>query len=142
MALLPLKGETLGYAFVMLPSQSDDYSVYRAQRTEFLKRYCMLLCLERPEVHSVLGIATDAPGSNGSSEDLILYQHEGFTPETAAVLRRIQETTGLLANVEARQQFLHEDEYPTPAAASSSRRSRETISKRKAKRRRRKRKRA
>lgn len=100
------------YVFMLFPVFVDDYVVYRAARVEMLKRYCMLLCLEKPTLKRVVGIATDSPPDRGASEDLILYEHEGLSPEVVAELRRMQKETGLLERSLEQVSYFNEKEYP------------------------------
>jgi preprotein translocase subunit SecA len=91
-------------------------SEYREFRLELLKRYCFVSKLICPEAEDIVGVATE-PGVDTElrSEDAIAFDARDWTHDHEAEARRIQQETGILANVKKTEDRVFEFPLPPPA---------------------------
>ena len=87
-----------GIAFVFSVGSSDD----RDSRSKGLEMRCYVVRGRLPKTHTVVGIATDRPGtsSSGYSSDIVYLHMPEWTAEDERGVRRIQGDLGYFNNVD------------------------------------------
>lgn len=110
------------YVFLVLPLPPFEatYEQYREARRNLLAAYCEVAKLILPHVRTVIGIASEPAGTNGSSEDLLAVDvgENSWSDEREQEAREAQEELGLF--LESRRVMYKSSavEFPdVPAAA-------------------------
>lgn len=106
------------YVFVCIPRQwSPNEKEYRERRVAFLTSYCKVVKLERPEIATIIGIATESETGQGRSHDLVLLDGRLWTKEDYEEARLIKRETGFMNHM--RQVASTEKEYPVGVQSQS-----------------------
>jgi hypothetical protein len=86
-----------GYAYVFTIGKSAD----REFRVQELSLRCLVVRGRLPNIHTVVGIATDRPGTStiGYSSDIVYLHMPEWTAEDEQNVRGIQEELGYFKNV-------------------------------------------
>jgi hypothetical protein len=82
----------------------------RETRRQELHQRCLVVRGKHPEQHTVLGLATEKPGSGGHSWDLVHVHIPEWTEEAAACAKKIQDGLGYFVSPQVQKSG--EDEYP------------------------------
>jgi hypothetical protein len=101
---------------------SGGYEQYRTTRMNMLQAYAIALAHKFRHLERVIGIATEPPseatGTPGSSEDLILFEPLEWTQELEAEMERLRLLFDIFADGRPKLLLHHEEEYP-PITTSS-----------------------
>lgn len=114
------------YVFVVssLPREvqpsSPEAAVFRMQRVEILKSYCMVAMHHFDQAERVIGIATENGTEKGRSHDLIQIERTKWDSVLDAEAVAIQKRTGWLRRVRVTRGV--EDEYPRSVQQTSQNR--------------------
>lgn len=112
-SLLPSDQPDVVYALLIgRGAPREKYAEYREDRSRELQLRCVAAKAARPECHYVVGIALDARGVGGGSEDFVLLDTAGWTDEIMAGAARVREELGYYLPGKAIESRLDEDEYP------------------------------
>lgn len=127
----------VGYVFIFDgKAAEEEYGAYRARRVKKLEAYCRVAKHIQPQLLHVLGIATEPPGTGGSSEDLLYLDaalwNEADAEQAAALYER-----GLMKHSQRMEMAVRE----FPELQQVERTDRRARNKRKAERRKRRRQR-
>ncbi|WP_316179577.1 MULTISPECIES: hypothetical protein [unclassified Bradyrhizobium] len=104
-----------GVVYVLLAGPGDggnDHQTYREERKRELVARCFAARAARPERETILGIALDARGVKGSSEDFILMDTSEWTAMDLAQAEKIRQEGQYFVGQHAR---FDEKEYPDAA---------------------------
>lgn len=102
-------------AYVLLIGQGaprEAYAEYRADRSRELQLRCIAAKAAKPECRFIVGIALDARGVKGSSEDFVLIDTEDWTNEILTNATKIRQDLGYFLPGKATMTRIQEDEYP------------------------------
>jgi hypothetical protein len=92
--------------------QGKDHAAYRADRARELQMRCHAAKAVTPERRFIVGIAMDAHGVKGSSEDFIYLDTGEWTAEDIERAQKMRDDLGLFQGGNAVLPRLSEDEYP------------------------------
>lgn len=92
--------------------QGGDHAKYRADRSQELQLRCLAAKAARPNCRYIVGIALDARGVNGSSEDFVYFDTNGWTNEITARAAQIRHELQYFLPGKAIETRINEDEYP------------------------------
>jgi hypothetical protein len=92
--------------------QGKDHEAYRADRFRELQMRCHAAKAVTPEKRFIVGMALDARGVKGSSEDFICLDTAEWTAEDVQRAQKMRTDLGLFMGHNAVLQPLSEDEYP------------------------------
>lgn len=90
----------------------DSYAEYRVDRGRELQLRCWAAKAARPECRYILGIALDARGVSGSSEDFVYIDTSDWTDEGLAGAIRVREELQYFIPGKMIESRVNEDEYP------------------------------
>lgn len=111
--LLPSNQLDVNYViFIGRGDQGGDHEAYRADRAVQLKARCTAAKAVKPEKRYVVGIALDARGVRGSSEDFMLLDTVNWTKEDVDKAQRLREDLGYFMPGKVVETRIIEDEYP------------------------------
>jgi hypothetical protein len=92
--------------------QGDDHSAYRADRASQLQARCLAAKAVKPECRYIIGIAMDARGVRGSSEDFVFMDTKDWTAADIVEAGRVRQELGFFLPGRAIETRVVEDEYP------------------------------
>lgn len=104
-----------GVLYVLVAGPGDggkDHQAYREERKKELVARCFAAKAARPDRKTILGIALDARGVKGSSEDFILMDTSEWTAADLAKVEAVRQEGQYFVGQHAR---LDEKEYPDTA---------------------------
>ncbi|WP_157785588.1 hypothetical protein [Sinorhizobium fredii] len=112
--LLPSgQSDVIYVLFIGRGDQGGDHASYRAARAAELKSRCIAAKAVRPDVRYVIGIALDALGVKGRSEDFILIDTQDWTLEQIEKAEELRQLAGHFIDGRTILNRVHEQEYPT-----------------------------
>lgn len=112
--LLPSDQADVNYVlFIGRGDQGKDHAAYRADRMLHLRSRCIAAKAVRPERRFVIGIALDARGVRGSSEDFIFWDTADWTEESILRAQKLREELGYFQPGQVIESQMIEDEYPS-----------------------------
>lgn len=92
--------------------QGGDHGPYRQARAEQLQARCIAAKAVRPDRRFIVGIAMDARGVCGSSEDFVFIDTESWDAVAIAAAERLRQEFGFFIPGRAIEAHIVEDEYP------------------------------
>jgi len=101
--------------YVLLIGPGDgggDHARYRKARAEQLHARCLAAKVTQPDRNTIVGLALDARGVKGRSEDFIYMNTAAWTLEQFAIAQEVRETLGYFVDGKAKQTKIDEYEYP------------------------------
>lgn len=101
--------------YVLLVGRGDqgrDHTTYRADRASQLRARCIAAKAVKPERRYIVGIALDARGVRGSSEDFLFMDTQGWSADVVAEAERVRQELGYYLPGTTIETRLIEDEYP------------------------------
>lgn len=111
--ILPSTNPEIAYVLLIAPrAPTDNYSEYRADRSQELKLRCAAAKTARPSVTHFVGIGLDARGVEGSSEDFILLDTSGWTADQIDESAELSERMGYFIQGTMQENSVQVDEYP------------------------------
>ncbi|UWU66097.1 hypothetical protein [Bradyrhizobium sp. NC92] len=111
--LLPSEQNDVSYVlYVGQGDQGGDHAAYRTERAEDLQLRCVAAKAANPEKRFVIGIAMDAAGVKGSSEDFVFMDTAAWTAEEIQNAQKMRAELGYFKEGTAVMSRLSEDEYP------------------------------
>lgn len=111
--LLPLSQPEVNYVlFIGKGDQGGDHKKYRVKRMEELERRCHTAKAVHPDRRWILGMALDARGVKGSSEDFLLIDTEEWTAEDIQAAEKLRQELGYFDPRKAVKSHIDEYEYP------------------------------
>ncbi|WP_426256919.1 hypothetical protein [Sphingomonas sp. DC2300-3] len=112
-SILPSQDLNVLYVLLMGPgARRDQYEEYRTQRSQELVLRCYAAKAARPQARFIVGIGLDAPGGEGSSEDLVYLDTLDWTAEEAQKAEDIRRDLGYFVEGKMQEQLLDVEEYP------------------------------
>ena len=112
-SLLPSENPHVLYVLLVGPGASrDQYEDYRVGRSRDLMLRCYAAKAARPGARFFVGIGLDAPGSEGSSEDLVYLDTDDWSTEDAQQAENIQRELGYFVEGRMQEQLMDVEEYP------------------------------
>jgi hypothetical protein len=94
-----------------------EYAAYREARGLSLRSRCIAAKAARPEKRYIMGIALDARGVQGSSEDFLLLDTADWPPEAVAKADQLRQELGYFVPGRTIETPVHVEEYPAAATA-------------------------
>lgn len=118
--LSPTNPETM-YIWLVVPvfDHFESYQVYREYRAGLLLAYCQSAKILRPERRIIVGVATDPPGSNGGSEDMIYIDTAIWSEDDYAEALDIRERFGLFQDENITEKRRTHYQYPIDRASTN-----------------------
>jgi hypothetical protein len=92
--------------------QGEDHATYRANRTRELQMRCHAAKAVTPERRFIVGIALDAVGVSGSSEDFIYLDTGEWTADDIEKAQKLRMELGIFMGGNSILPRIAEDEYP------------------------------
>ncbi|MBI5314237.1 MAG: hypothetical protein HZB28_14210 [Methylocystis sp.] len=92
--------------------QGGDHDAYRVDRASQLQARCIAAKAVKPDRRYVIGLAMDAPGVRGSSEDFLFIDTKDWTAEDIAQAEKMRQQLGYFLPAHAIETRVVEDEYP------------------------------
>jgi hypothetical protein len=112
-ALLPSDQPDVSYVlYVGKGDEGADHATYRADRAKELQMRCHAAKGVDPDKRFIVGIALDALGVKGSSEDFICLDTGEWTVEDIQKAQKMRTELGYFKSGNAILSRLSEDEYP------------------------------
>jgi hypothetical protein len=93
-------------------AQGGDYVKYRSDRSKELQLRCLAAKATRPNCRYIIGIALDARGVGGGSEDFVYFDTNGWTNEIVEQAAQIRHELNYFLPGKAIESRIDEDEYP------------------------------
>lgn len=116
--LLPSDQADVNYVlFIGRGDQGRDDAAYRADRMLHLRSRCIAAKAVIPEKRFIIGIALDARGVRGSSEDFIFWDTADWTEEAILSAQKLREELGYFQPGQVIESQMIEDEYPAVRTA-------------------------
>ena len=101
-----------GYCLLIYPCPTgSDYDKHRQSRAALLVAYCKVMKFRFPNLHHIVGYATEPLDGERRSEDLMCLDATNWTDDDAQQACKIQREGGILASPTTTH--VHESEYPT-----------------------------
>jgi hypothetical protein len=111
--LLPSEQSDVSYVlYIGRGDQGKDHVAYRTERAKDLQLRCIAAKAVNPERRFIVGIAMDARGVEGSSEDFVCMDTANWTSEEIENAGKLQTELGYFKQGSAILSRLSEDEYP------------------------------
>lgn len=111
--LLPSDQSDVSYVlYVGRGDQGKDHLAYRTERAKDLQLRCVAAKAVNPERRFIVGIALDARGVKGSSEDFVCLDTAAWTAEEIQQAQQMRTELGYFKGGNAVLPPLSEDEYP------------------------------
>ncbi|UWU75991.1 hypothetical protein N2603_39720 [Bradyrhizobium huanghuaihaiense] len=121
--LLPSDQSDVSYVlYIGRGDQGKDHAAYRAERAKDLQLRCVAAKAVNPEKRFIVGIAMDARGVKGSSEDFFFMDTVDWTAEDIEKAQKMRTELGYFKAGSAIMSRLSEDEYPGSQKAVDVRR--------------------
>jgi hypothetical protein len=112
-SLLPSGQADVSYVlFVGRGDQGKDHEAYRKDRAQELHLRCVAAKDVDPQKRFIVGVAMDASGIKGSSEDFIFFDTAEWTAEQLEKAQQVRADLGYFKEGSAVMTRLSEDEYP------------------------------
>lgn len=112
-SILPSEDPNVLYVLLMGPgAPRNEYDEYRSRRSQELGLRCYAAKAARPNAKIIVGIGLDAPGQQGSSEDLIYLDASNWTDEEAQRAESIRKDLGYFVEGVMQEQLVDAEEYP------------------------------
>src|SRR5690606_15638432 len=112
-SILPSEDPNVLYVLLMGPgAPRDEYGDYRSRRSQELVLRCYAAKAARPNANIIVGIGLDAPGQQGSSEDLVYLDASNWTDEEAQKAEAIRKGLGYFVEGVMQEQLVDAEEYP------------------------------
>lgn len=92
--------------------QGGDHNAYRTARAEELRRRCHAAKAVHPDRRWIVGMALDARGVEGSSEDFMLLDTQDWTAEAIQAAGVLRQELGYFLPERAQLNRINEVEYP------------------------------
>lgn len=114
-SILPSLQPETHYVLLIGPGDGgQDHSTYRKARAEQLYARCVASKAAQPASRFILGLALDARGVKGSSEDFIFLDTGGWSKEKLAGAEKLRKELGYFVDGKMKKSAVEEDEYPNP----------------------------
>jgi hypothetical protein len=111
--LLPSDQPDVSYVlYIGKGDEGKDHAAYRAGRAKELQMRCHAAKAVNPEKRFIVGIALDALGVKGSSEDFICLDTDEWTAEDIQKAQKMRTELGYFKGGNAILSRFSEDEYP------------------------------
>jgi hypothetical protein len=111
--MLPSSQDDVNYVlYIGRGDQGGDHNAYRAARMEELRRRCHAAKGVHPDRRWIVGMAFDASGVKGSSEDFIVLDTRNWTPEVIRAAETLRRELGYFIPGKSVQSRINEEEYP------------------------------
>ncbi len=108
--LLPSNQPDVNYVlYIGRGDQGKDHAAYRAERAKDLQLRCVAAKAAQPDKRFIVGIAMDARGVKGSSEDFLCWDTADWTDEDVLQAQEMRDELRWFKGVNAP---IAEDEYP------------------------------
>lgn len=111
-SILPSLQPETHYVLLIGPGNDDNYVSYRKARSEQLYARCIASKAAQPATRFIVGIALDARGVKGSSEDLIFIDTVDWSEQRLAEADKLRHELGYFVDGKAKKSRVVEDEYP------------------------------
>lgn len=92
--------------------QGGDHAAYREARGLALKSRCIAAKAVKPDRRYILGMALDARGVKGSSEDFLLMDTDDWPPEAVHKAEALRQELGYFLPGKTIESLVQADEYP------------------------------
>jgi hypothetical protein len=92
--------------------QGGDHAAYRADRALELQARCIAAKAAKPEKRFIVGMAMDARGVRGSSEDFLFMDTEEWSAAKIAEAEKMRQELGYFLPGRAIETRVVEEEYP------------------------------
>ena len=92
--------------------QGGDHNAYRADRALHLNSRCIAAKAVKPDRRYIVGIALDARGVKGSSEDFIFMDTEAWSTEAVEKAGELRQELGYFIPGKTIESRLSVEEYP------------------------------
>lgn len=111
--LLPSSQPDVNYVlYIGRGDQGGDHNAYRKARAEELKARCIAAKAVKPELRWIVGLALDARGVVGSSENFLLMDTAEWTPTMVQAAEQLRQELGFFIPGRAVPNHIDEHEYP------------------------------
>ncbi len=111
--LLPSSQTDVTYVlYIGRGDQGGDHNAYRAARAEELRRRCHAAKAVHPDRRWIVGMALDARGVEGSSEDFMLLDTQDWTAEAIQAAGVLRQELGYFLPERTQLNRINEVEYP------------------------------
>ncbi|WP_371422611.1 hypothetical protein [Tardiphaga sp.] len=112
-AMLPSQQADVSYVlYVGRGDQGKDHEAYRKDRAQILQLRCAAAKAADPQKRFIVGIAMDASGVKGSSEDFVFIDTGEWTAEQIEKAQKVRTELGYFTERTAVLSRISEDEYP------------------------------
>lgn len=112
-SLLPSCQADINYVlYIDRGAEPAVYAEYRTERASILKLRCIAAKAVYPEKRFILGIALDAAGSNGGSEDFVLLDTQNWPEDALSKAEKLRQEFGYFVDGKMSLSHYVEDEYP------------------------------
>lgn len=112
-SILPSGHSNILYVLLMGPGAAQaQYDEYRSRRSQELILRCHAAKAARPGANIIIGIGLDAPGEQGSSEDLVYLDASDWTEEDRRRAEAIRNDLGYFVDGIMQEQLIDAEEYP------------------------------
>ena len=112
-SLLPSNQPDVNYVlYIGRGDQGKDHADYRAERAKDLQLRCVAAKAAQPDKRFIVGIAMDALGVKGSSEDFLCWDTGDWTAEQIQEAQKMREELGWFKGGNGVLPRISEDEYP------------------------------
>lgn len=104
-------GDTCYVILVFGLESSENLENYRQERFACLHAYCYVVKLKNPKIRYVVGIATEQMIAPWHSEELIVFDFEGWDEADNKIARKLQEEYSILKNIKqehSNEELVHE----------------------------------
>lgn len=111
--LLPSSQPDVNYVlYIGQGDQGKDHAIYRAERAQDLQLRCVAAKAAHPDKRFIVGIAMDARGVKGSSEDFLCWDTAEWTAGQIQKAQEMRDELGWFKGGNAVLPPISEDEYP------------------------------
>jgi hypothetical protein len=111
--LLPSNQADVNYVlYIGRGDQGKDHATHRAERAKELQLRCVAAKAAHPDKRFIVGIAMDARGVKGSSEDFLCWDTAEWTAEEIQEAQEMRDELGWFKGGNAVLPPISEDEYP------------------------------
>ena len=111
--MLPSDQPDVNYVlYVGRGDQGKDHATYRAERAKDLQLRCVAAKAVNPDKRFIVGVAMDARGVRGSSEDFLCWDTADWTAEDIQLAQEMRAELAYFQGGNAVLPPISEDEYP------------------------------